>query len=116
MPPKSKKPVDNNTLEIRSCSCSCENNPKESQTDIIKENVIMDPNPAIDSPIVHSPVLKLKARGTRADVYNGVAKRTGGGLKKDDLMVNARNQIVSKKVSEIRKNIPKDKMFKKNAK
>ena len=59
--------------------------------------------PAIDSPIVHSPSLKLKARGTR----------TGGGLRKYDLMVNARNQIVSKKVSEIRKTSQKIRCFKK---
>jgi hypothetical protein len=56
---------------------------------------------------------KVRARGTRADVYNGIAMRTTGGLKKEDLILNSKNQIVSKKASEIRKKIPKDAMFKK---
>lgn len=38
--------------------------------------------------------------GTKAEVWNGVAKRTSGGLKKEDLTLNKSNKVVSKKRSE----------------
>lgn len=40
------------------------------------------------------------ARGSRAQVYHGTARRTSGGLTKDDLIQNKRGRIVSKKMSE----------------
>ena len=44
---------------------------------------------------------KLKARGTRQEVFAGLAKRTGGGLTKDDLKENSKKQVVSKRASDI---------------
>lgn len=43
---------------------------------------------------------KIKARGNRQDVWDGKAKRTSGGLRKEDLIKNKRGKIVSKKMSE----------------
>lgn len=41
----------------------------------------------------------MKSRGTRAQVMNGNAMRTPGGLKKKDLKYNKNGRIVSKKQS-----------------
>ncbi len=40
---------------------------------------------------------KSKIIGSRRQVYNGTMKKTAGGLTKDDLMLNKRGRIVSKK-------------------
>jgi hypothetical protein len=40
---------------------------------------------------------KSKVIGTRRQVYNGTMRKTSGGLTKDDLMLNKRGRIVSKK-------------------
>ena len=42
---------------------------------------------------------RLAARGTKQEVWDGVAARTPGGLTKDDLMINARGAVVSAKQS-----------------
>ena len=41
-----------------------------------------------------------KNKGTRDEVYLGIAKRTAGGLTADMLIKNKRGKIVSKKRSE----------------
>jgi len=41
---------------------------------------------------------KQKGRGTRIEVWNGNARKTGGGLTKADLMMNKRGKIISKKM------------------
>jgi hypothetical protein len=38
-----------------------------------------------------------KTIGTRAEVYHGTARRTSGGLTKNELMMNKHGRIVSKK-------------------
>jgi hypothetical protein len=38
--------------------------------------------------------------GSRAEVWHGTAKKTSGGLIKEDLIMNKRGRIVSKKMSE----------------
>ena len=43
--------------------------------------------------------VKIKTRGTRQEVFEGLAKRTPGGLTKDDLFEN-KGRLVSKKASE----------------
>ena len=48
--------------------------------------------------------------GTRAKVWHGTAKRTSGGLKKNDLMINKHGRIVSKKKN---KSAKKDKRLEK---
>jgi hypothetical protein len=40
---------------------------------------------------------KSKIIGSRRQVYNGTMQKTAGGLTKDDLMLNKRGRIVSKK-------------------
>jgi len=40
-----------------------------------------------------------KTIGTRAEVFHGTADHTSGGLKKNDLKLNDRGRIVSKKAS-----------------
>jgi hypothetical protein len=40
---------------------------------------------------------KLKAVGSKAEVYHGSAKHTSGGLKKKDLMKTKKGRIVSRK-------------------
>ena len=42
---------------------------------------------------------KIKATGTRSEVYHGKAKHTSGGLKKQDLIHNKSGKIVSKNAS-----------------
>lgn len=42
----------------------------------------------------------MKKRGTKTEVFNGLAEKTSGGLKKSDLIQNKRGNIVSKKRSE----------------
>ena len=41
--------------------------------------------------------VKIKNIGKKHEVYHGKAKRTSGGLRKEDLMMNRHNRIVSKK-------------------
>lgn len=41
--------------------------------------------------------VKVKAKGTKAEVWHGTAKHTPGGLTKDDLVKNKNGKIVSKK-------------------
>lgn len=43
---------------------------------------------------------KIKARGTREEVWNNEARATAGKLTKDLLMVNTRGKIVSRRQSE----------------
>jgi len=38
--------------------------------------------------------------GSKADVYFGKATRTSGGLKREDLMMNQRNRVISRKAYE----------------
>jgi hypothetical protein len=38
--------------------------------------------------------------GSKAEVFNGTATRTSGNLRKEDLMINRRNKIVSRKAYE----------------
>ena len=45
----------------------------------------------------------IKARGSKKDVWHGLAKRTAGGLTKDDLVLNKRGKPVSKKQSDAAK-------------
>lgn len=40
---------------------------------------------------------KIKAVGSKAEVFHGTAKHTSGGLKKHELMMTKRGRIVSKK-------------------
>lgn len=42
----------------------------------------------------------IKKRGSKEEVFHGLALQTGGGLRKADLIKNKRGQIVSKKRSE----------------
>ena len=52
----------------------------------------------------------MKARGTKKEVYEGLARKTGGGLTKEDLMLNSAGRVVSKKASASAKkksNLPK---------
>lgn len=42
----------------------------------------------------------VKSIGSKEEVYNGQANKTSGGLKKDDLILNAHGKVVSKKRSE----------------
>jgi hypothetical protein len=42
---------------------------------------------------------KIKATGTRTEVYKGLAKHTSGGLKKNDLIKGGGGKIVSKRAS-----------------
>lgn len=41
-----------------------------------------------------------KKKGSKQEVYDGIAMCTAGGLKREDLCMNAKNKIVSKKRSE----------------
>ena len=49
------------------------------------------------------PNTPMKSRGTRAQVMNGSALQTPGGLKKKDLKYNKNGRIVSKKQVRVRK-------------
>jgi hypothetical protein len=42
---------------------------------------------------------KIKATGTRTEVYKGLAKHTSGGLKKNDLIKGGGGKIVSRRAS-----------------
>ena len=42
----------------------------------------------------------VKRYGTRADVFEGLAEKTRGGLTRDDLVLSKTGKIVSKKKSE----------------
>jgi hypothetical protein len=44
--------------------------------------------------------IQPKKKGSKQEVYDGHALCTPGGLKKEDLILNAKNQVVSKKRSE----------------
>ena len=43
---------------------------------------------------------KITAVGSRLDVWQGRAWKTGGGLKKEDLKLNARGRLVSRRLSD----------------
>lgn len=53
--------------------------------------------------------------GTKSQVWKGMADKTGGGLRKDDLVINKRGKIVSKRQHEagLRRMPPLDSRFKK---
>ena len=42
----------------------------------------------------------IKKRGTRNEVWKGIARETSGGLKKQDLMISKTGSVVSKKASQ----------------
>ena len=48
----------------------------------------------------------MKATGTKDEVWDGLARRTRGGLMKKHLMVNKRGKVVSKLKSQIAKKGP----------
>lgn len=48
---------------------------------------------------------KKNLKGTRKEVYEGKAFKTTGGLKNEDLILNNKNKIVSKKLSNMAKTI-----------
>ena len=50
--------------------------------------------------------LLSKTFGSRAEVYHGTAKKTTGGLEKDNLLKNKHGYIVSKKKSSFMKKNP----------
>lgn len=58
-----------------------------------------------DKKFIHQLTSKTKTRkvGSKLDVYLGMANHTKGGLTHNDLMINNRGQIVSKKKSQIAK-------------
>lgn len=51
-----------------------------------------------ESPIIENYI--VKSVGSKDEVWEGKAKQTSGGLKKEDLCENAHGKIVSKKRSE----------------
>ncbi len=54
-----------------------------------------------EAPIeINAPKSNIKKRGSKEEVFNGLAIQTGGGLRKADLIKNKRGLIVSKKRSE----------------
>lgn len=82
-----------------------------------KENA-KSPSPAPEAPIISPPMpenpilpsgkpIKIKNKGSKEEVYNGLAKCTGGGLQQQDLMLNAKGNIISKKKHELGKKNPK---------
>lgn len=50
--------------------------------------------------IVNQENIKLKNIGSKDEVYHGSANKTSGGLHKEDLIMNVKGKIVSKKKSE----------------
>ena len=44
--------------------------------------------------------VKIAKFGSKAEVYNGLAKMTRGKLTKDHLLINAKGKVVSKKAQE----------------
>ena len=50
--------------------------------------------------MVHPTTKFKKKKGSREDVWKGIAQETAGGLKKKDLMISKTGNIVSKKASE----------------
>lgn len=76
----------------------------EPDSSMPKKNSEPQPEPPKES----EPAPKAKAerskgckRGSKEEVYNGVAEKTAGGLCKADLCVNSRGKIVSKKKHEL---------------
>ena len=57
------------------------------------------PTPPPPTTTATAPATK-KSIGSRHDVYYGKAVHTAGGLGKDDLCLNSRGRVVSKKMSE----------------
>ena len=60
-----------------------------------------------------------RSRGTKDEVFAGVAKKTAGGLSAGDLMRNSRGKVISKKQHEAGKRnidrLKKHRFVKKNA-
>jgi hypothetical protein len=50
--------------------------------------------------MVHPTTKFKKKKGSREDVWKGIAQETAGGLKKKDLMISKTGNIVSKKASK----------------
>ena len=53
--------------------------------------------PGTGTGTTHTRLSKMKARGSKLEVYNGEARRTAGGLTKNDLIKNTRGKVVSAK-------------------
>ena len=50
--------------------------------------------------MVHPTTKFKKKKGSREQVWKGVAQETSGGLRKKDLMISKTGKIVSKKASK----------------
>jgi len=73
------------------------NNDNEIPLDVVVEDNI----PAVKVKRVRKSSTDIKTFGSKRDVFLGLAKKTRGGLFKDDLMMNKQGKIVSKKKHQI---------------
>lgn len=92
---------------------------KKNGPNIIQPNPVQEekenaksPSPAppiISPPMPEAEILpsgkpaKIKNKGSKEEVYNGLAKCTAGGLELKDLIINDKGKIISKKKHELGK-------------
>lgn len=81
--------VINNLSNIPSSSVACDN---------AEQNQNLNASEADSSKILGG--CSKKKRGSKQEVFEGLAEKTGGGLCKEDLMVNKKGKIISKKRHE----------------
>ena len=76
--------------------------PQENQP--IEPEPIEEQKPAFERvSSSNKPPKKIKIKGSKEEVFQGLASKTGGGLKAEDLMQNEKGKIVSKKKHELGK-------------
>ena len=68
----------------------------EQNNEVVETNDVSQ-NENVGNNAQSGGAVKIKTVGTKSEVYNSKAKRTSGGLKKNDLMLNRHGRVVSKK-------------------
>lgn len=101
-----KKPAKKPTKKKPIIVLSEDEEDEESDEEVIEKPKQKKNAKKIQDVVVKAPEkpVKIKARGSRLEVYQGLARQTTGGLKIDDLFERNGN-IVSKKASECSRNL-----------
>ena len=70
---------------------------QQNEANNVQETNDVSQNENVSNNAQSGGAVKIKTVGTKSEVYNSKAKRTSGGLRKDDLMLNRHGRVVSKK-------------------
>jgi len=97
--------IQKKAIKVQKSKCanddeSCKKECEQECLELTKDQDLYDDNDVLES----EPILKKRKNsskiGTKQQVWDGEKEKTRGGLKKEDLCLNKKGKIVSKKQSE----------------